>query len=120
MHSEAISLFYDEPERAPAPVRERTTGDGMRRVTRDGTTVVEDWAAVAAHARAAAAASAPPAPEPGQLVRWIEGGIPHVGRVESVTDTAAMLTYGPKPHRARIELDELEVIDDKDGQGRPR
>jgi hypothetical protein len=59
--------------------------------------------------------------EPGQLVRWTdEGGVPHVGRVESVTGGAAMLTYGPRPHRARIELDELTPIDDKDGAGRPR
>lgn len=118
MHAEAISLFYDEPEPTPP----RAADDGMRRVTRDGTTVVEDWAAVARAARAAAQSTteAPPPPEPGQLVRWTEGGIPHVGRVESVTDTAAMLTYGPKPHRARIELDDLEAIPDKDGRGRLR
>lgn len=66
---------------------------------------------------------AAPAPDlaPGDLAAWTdEGGCSHVGRVESVEEDAATLTYGPRPHRARIDLDELRHVTDKDGRGRTR
>jgi hypothetical protein len=116
MTAESLSLFYEEQRTTSAEPRD--PGDGMRRVTRDGTTVVEDWAAVARAARAAA-----PAPElaPGQLVRWTdEGGCPHVGRVESTTDGIVSVAYGPRPHRETCPAAELTPITDKDGEGRLR
>lgn len=114
MTADAISLFYDQPPTTQAERAALDTWTG--REPGEGLTAAE---------RRTTDAPAPPTPapdlEPGDLAAWTdEGGCSHVGRVESVEEDAATLTYGPRPHRARVELDELRAVADKDGRGNLR
>jgi hypothetical protein len=54
----------------------------------------------------------------GDLVRWTDGGIPHVARVVEVDGDEATVRYGPIT--ATYPVEQLHPVADKDGRGNTR